>query len=138
MTNLQRNDRLYEDEALWTRVQQTAQSYVLDHFFPQRMKIRLLDILNFSRKPPEKETADLNSVEHVQDTGSPNDATDRTWSDVARDKADCENWKLLFMGWSSLCRKVHQSKKLGKYTPRVGYNSLSGGFALSPSLMGCL
>ena len=87
--------RLYEDEALWTRVQQTAQSYVLDHFSPQRMKIRLLDILNFSRKPPEKETADLNSVEHVQDTGSPNDATDRTWSDVARDKADCENWKLL-------------------------------------------
>jgi GT2 family glycosyltransferase/2-polyprenyl-3-methyl-5-hydroxy-6-metoxy-1,4-benzoquinol methylase/glycosyltransferase involved in cell wall biosynthesis len=88
--------QLYKDEALWIRVQQTAENYALDHFSPETMKIRLLDILDSSRKAEEKEiVVDSSSVGKTRDTECPNDATDRTWSTVAQDKAGQQNWKLL-------------------------------------------
>ena len=37
----------------------------------------------------------MSSLGQTENTGGPNDATDRAWSTAARDKAASENWKLL-------------------------------------------
>ncbi len=57
------------------------------------MKNRL-DILDFS-EVDENKIVDSKSVVQTQNAEGPNDATDRTWSAAARDKAGVGNWKLL-------------------------------------------
>ena len=53
-----------------------------------------LDVLDSSRGD-EEEMVNSSTVGQTQSTEGPNDATDRTWSAAARDKAGIGNWKLL-------------------------------------------